>query len=436
MAPTEYLVKIDLDKPAYEQEGIHNRWHPDIPAYKNIKQNQSYKIECFDWTGGQVKNNDSADDIKYCDLTRIHYLSGPFAVEDCKAGDVLKIKIQDVQPLERQPWGYSGIFAKENGGGFLDKHYPKAAKAIFDFEGIYCTSRHIPNVKFPGLVHPGIIGVLPSHEILEEWNKRESTLVSDHPHSDFVMANLPNAKGAFAGTKATAEIQERVEKFGARTIPGRPENGGNCDIKALTRGSTVYLPCHLDGGLFSVGDLHFSQGDGEISFCGAIEMAGCITLEVSVLKNGVEKLNMKSPMYLPSNVSPKFGADRYLTFEGFSVDEDGKQLCLDTTVAYRQTCLRVIEYLRRYGYNDYQIYLLLSTAPIEGHIAGIVDVPNSCTTIGLPMDIFDFDISPESEVENKVRGNCAFAQDDLVEGFSLTDELPNFLLKVLKKKSN
>lgn len=77
----------------------------------------------------------------------------------------------------------------------------------------------------------------------------------------------------------------------------------------------------------------------------------------------------------------------------------------------------------------------MSTAPIEGHIAGIVDVPNSCTTIGLPMDIFDFDISPEAEVENKVRGNCAFAQDDLAEGFPLTDELPNFLLDILKKKS-
>lgn len=77
----------------------------------------------------------------------------------------------------------------------------------------------------------------------------------------------------------------------------------------------------------------------------------------------------------------------------------------------------MIEYLRRYGYNDYQIYLLLSSAPIEGHIAGIVDVPNSCTTIGLPMDIFDVDISPEAEAVNKDLGNCAFATDDLEEGF-------------------
>jgi formamidase len=47
---------------------------------------------------------------------------------------------------------------------------------------------------------------------------------------------------------------------------------------------------------------------------------------------------------------------------------------MDATVAYRQSCLRVIEYLKRFGYSDYQIYLMLSCIPIEGHVAGIVDV--------------------------------------------------------------
>ena len=85
---------------------------------------------------------------------------------------------------------------------------------------------------------------------------------------------------------------------------------------------------------------------------------------------------------------------------------------MDVTVAYRQTVLRCIEYLRRFGYSDYQIYLLLSCAPVQGHVAGIVDVPNACTTLGLPMDIFDFDISPAAALkagENKRDlGSCAF----------------------------
>lgn len=138
-------------------------------------------------------------------------------------------------------------------------------------------------------------------------------------------------------------------------------------------------------------------------------MAGEITLKFTVIKNGVAKMAMKSPIFQPGPVEPQFGPGRYLTFEGFSVDEHGKQHYLDTTVAYRQTCLRVIEYLRRYGYSDYQVYLLLSCAPVQGHIAGIVDIPNACTTMGVPMDIFDFDIKPEADVVKKDMGSCAFA---------------------------
>jgi len=54
---------------------------------------------------------------------------------------------------------------------------------------------------------------------------------------------------------------------------------------------------------------------------------------------------------------------------------------MDATVAYRQSCLRVIEYLKRYGYSDYQIYLMLSCIPIEGHVAGIVDVCNETSML-------------------------------------------------------
>jgi formamidase len=103
-------------------------------------------------------------------------------------------------------------------------------------------------------------------------------------------------------------------------------------------------------------------------------MAGIITLKFSVMKNGIADLGMKSPIFHPGPVEPQFGPGRYLTFEGFSVDEHGRQHYMDATVAYRQTTLRVIEYLKRFGYDDYQVYLLLSCAPVQGHIAGIVDV--------------------------------------------------------------
>lgn len=167
------------------------------------------------------------------------------------------------------------------------------AKAIWDFEGIYCSSRHIPGVKFAGLIHPGILGCAPSHEVLKTWNDREATLITECEHLGKVVALPPNPQSVHAGS-ANDDLKELVGKEGARTVPGRPEHGGNCDIKNLSRGSKVYLPVHVKGAKFSVGDLHFSQGDGEISFCGAIEMAGCITINVSLINLGQVVLELLS----------------------------------------------------------------------------------------------------------------------------------------------
>jgi formamidase len=74
---------------------------------------------------------------------------------------------------------FYSVFVKENGGGFLTEHYPCASKAIWDLEGIYCSSRHIPGVRFAGLIHPGLIGTAPSAELLDMWNSREKALVDE-----------------------------------------------------------------------------------------------------------------------------------------------------------------------------------------------------------------------------------------------------------------
>ncbi|KAL9000875.1 MAG: hypothetical protein Q9169_000630 [Polycauliona sp. 2 TL-2023] len=350
-----------------------------VPFNGTIKNGEVVKIECVDWTGGQIGNNDSADDIKNIDLTKIHYLSGPFEIETAEPGDVLVVEIQDVQPFQDRLWGFTGVFPKDNGGGFLDDIYPNAAKAIWDFEGIYCSSRHIPHVRFPGLIHPGILGCAPSSEVLGEWNRRESELISTTT-LERIVAQPPEPQNVHAGS-AGDDIKAKVGKEGARTIPGRPEHGGNCDIKGLSRGSNTFLPVLVKGAKFSVGDLHFSQGDGEISFCGAIEMAGVITLKLSVMKNGMADLGMKSPIFLPGPVEPHYGPGRYLTFEGFSVDEKGKQHYMDATVAYRQTTLRCIEYLRRFGEQALletpTSYVSLTDRALFGRLLGLPGLPDA-----------------------------------------------------------
>jgi formamidase len=387
------LIPIDLTKSPKEQVlPLHNRWHPDVPPVVTVKPGAVFRVECYDWTGGQIKNNDSANDIRDVELPQVHYLSGPIAVEGAEPGDILVVDIVDIGALVTSPWGFTGIFAKANGGGFLTDHYPDAKKVIWDLQGIYAVSRHIKDVKFAGLSHPGLIGCAPSAELLAMWNKREAELIATNPNRVPPLAAPPNPQAALAG-KLQGAAAERVAKEGARTVPPR-EHGGNCDIKNLSRGSRVYFPVYVRGGNLSMGDIHWSQGDGEISFCGAIEMSGYLDLHVDLIKGGVSKYGMVNPIFKPGPVEPRYS--EYLVFEGISVDEQGKQYYLDAHIAYRRACLNAIEYMKKFGYSGEQGYVLISTAPCEGKISGIVDIPNACCTLHIPTEIFDFDIRPSA----------------------------------------
>jgi formamidase len=394
---TETIIKVDLNKSAYEHDDIHNRWHPDIPMVATVKPGDDFKVECLDWTGGQIKNNDDASDVRDVDLTQVHFLSGPIAIEGAEPGDLLVVDILDIGTFEESQWGFNGFFSKQNGGGFLDEHFPEAQKSIWDFNGMFTSSRHIPGVEFAGLIHPGLIGTLPSKEMLDIWNTREKELYDTEPDRVPALACMPYAETAHMG-RMKPEDAKIAAAEGARTVPPR-EHGGNCDIKDLSRGSKVYFPVYVKGAGLSVGDLHFSQGDGEITFCGAIEMAGWIHLRVNLIKGGMEKYAIKNPIFKPSPITPKY--DDYLIFEGISVDEKGKQHYLDVNVAYRQACLNAIEYLKKFGYSGAQAYSLLGTAPVQGHISGVVDIPNSCATLWLPTDIFEFDIKPNADGPTK-----------------------------------
>ncbi len=385
------IFPINLKKPMSEQELVgHNRWHPDIPAAVSVKPGDVFRIECKDWTDGQIKNDDSPNDVRDVDLSVVHVLSGPIEVSGAKPGDILVVDILDIGCLPGDEWGFTGIFARNNGGGFLTDHYPDAAKAIWDLNGIYATSRHIPGVRFAGLTHPGLIGCAPSHELLATWNKREAALVAQNPERIPPLANLPNPQNAVLGSLKGGAF-DRVAKEAARTVPPR-EHGGNCDIKNLSRGSRIYFPVYVDGAKLSMGDIHFSQGDGEISFCGAIEMSGFIDLHVDVIKGGVAKYGLVNPIFKPGPVEPHHS--EYLIFEGISVDEKGKQYYLDAHVAYKRACLNAIEYLKHFGFTGEQAYLLLSCCPCEGRVSGIVDIPNACCTLALPTSIFEKSILP------------------------------------------
>lgn len=113
------------------------------------------------------------------------------------------------------------------------------------------------------MIHPGIVGTAPSAELLAHWNQRERELISTKPNRSPPFAYPPLEQGAMVGT-ATGAIAQKIREEGARSVPSR-EHGGNCDIKNLTRGSTIWLPVYVKGANISFGDIHFSQADGEIA---------------------------------------------------------------------------------------------------------------------------------------------------------------------------
>ncbi len=405
----EVIFPLDSSKKFTDQKYVgHNRWHPDIPANVTVKPGQVFRVHCREWFDGAIRNDDSADDILNAPLAGVHVLSGPIAVEGAKPGDLLIVDILDVGaipqedsgPLAGQGWGYTGVFATRNGGGFLTEQFPDAYKVIWDFRGQTATSRHIPSVSFTGIIHPGLMGTAPSAALLKKWNQREGALIETNPRRVPPLALPPNPDSAILGTLKGADF-DRASREAARTAPPR-ENGGNQDIKNFTKGTRVFYPVFVNGANLSMGDLHFSQGDGEITFCGAIEMGGFMDLHVDILRGGMDTYGVsENAIFMPGNVDPQYS--QWLAFSGTSVTLEGKQHYLDSHLSYQRACLHAIDYLTKFGYSRIQAYMILGAAPIEGRLSGVVDIPNSCSTVYIPTGIFDFPIAPSASGPHKVK---------------------------------
>ena len=405
----ELIFELDSTKRFEDQRLVgHNRWHPDIPPVAEVCVDTPVRVHCREWFDGAIVNDDSAQDVLDAPLLTVHKLSGPFAIKGAKPGDLLVVDILDVGPMPQedsgplagQGWGYTGIFAKENGGGFLTDQFPDAYKAIWDFTGQTATSRHVPEVSFAGMIHPGLMGTAPSARLLAKWNAREQALINTDPKRVPPLALPPEAEHALIG-RMTGPERDRIAREGARTAPPR-ENGGNQDIKNFTKGTRVFYPVFVDGANLSFGDLHFSQGDGEITFCGAIEMGGFMDLRFEIIKDGMAKYGVtENAIFMPGTVDPRF--ERWLAFSGTSVTLDGEQKYLDSHLSYQRACLHAIDYLTKFGYSREQAYLLLGSAPIEGRLSGVVDIPNSCSTVYLPVEMFDFDVRPGQGAPHRIK---------------------------------
>ena len=268
----------------------------DIPAPCTVKPGDVFRVHCREWFDGAIHNDDSADDILDAPLTTVHVLSGPFAVEGAKPGDLLIVDILDVGPIPQedsgplagQGWGYTGIFATQQRRRLPHRPVPRRLQGDL---GLHRPDRDLPahprGVASPASIHPGLMGTAPSAELLAKWNTREQALIATDPDRVPPLALPPRAAGR--GPRVAAPAPSSTGSPPRPPAPHRPgRTAATRTSRTSPRARRVFYPVFVDGANLSMGDLHFSQGDGEITFCGAIEMGGFIDLHVDLIKGGME----------------------------------------------------------------------------------------------------------------------------------------------------
>ncbi len=160
-----------------------------------------------------------------------------------------------------------------------------------------------------------------------------------------------------------------------RTGPPR-HTGGNMDIRQLTVGTTLYLPVQVPGALFSVGDVHGAQGDGEVSGTG-IEMNATVTLRFTVEKGGT----IRQPQFVTAGpLAPRTNTGPY--FATTAHDPDLYQ-------ASREALRGMLDYLQERHGLDRGHACILASACVDLRISQIVDAPNWTVSAFLPLSIFE-----------------------------------------------
>ena len=374
MSSKVHRIRIDPTKPLIEEaETGHNRWHEEIAPICEVEEGERVIIETRDAFDGQLNPKSNDADVGSLNLGPVHPLTGPVYVKGAQPGDLLEIKIHEV---DCDPWDSWGYTCEVPGFGFLRDLFPEPFMVHWHLAGNYAESPQLPGVRIPAAPFPGIVGLAPSTDLREAATKREAELA---------------ARGGFAlPPMATDAVPPHgpIAEHGLRTVPPR-EIGGNIDIKQMTPGVSVFLPVYTEGALFSAGDVHFAQGDCEA--CGtAIEIRSALHVEFKVHKGEAARRNIRSVQFMRGEyfTQPEMAAPRrFYATTGMSIDPNGVNESEDVTLAARNALVSMIDYLETRGFSRQQGYALSSVA-VDLRISELVDVPNFIVSALLPLDIF------------------------------------------------
>jgi formamidase len=365
-------ITIDRSKHLAEEPRTgHNRWHPDIEPALEVEPGELVVLETRDALDGYLNARSTEADFANVALGAVHPLTGPVFVKGAMPGDLLEIEFVDIEP---QPWAFSAIMP---GLGFLRDLYTEPFLVHWNIADGFARSAQLPRVRIPYGAFMGVSGVAPSAQQVADWTRREAEAAS---RGGFALP--PDADGAVPASGAAASA-------GLRTLPPR-ENGGNFDVKQLTRGAKLLLPVNVAGALFSTGDAHFAQGDGEVCVT-AVEMAATCSVRFAIRPGDATLKNIRWPRF---ERSTNFGdpsvalPTRFVATMGMPVDADGTNRAEDLTLACRQALLNMIDLLQERGLSREQAYVLCSVA-VDLRISNVVDVPNYVVSALLPEDVFE-----------------------------------------------
>ena len=360
-------IEIDRSKRLKEEpKKGHNRWHPDLEPVIEVDPGEDVAIETRDANDLQIGPHTKAQDLAKLEYGVAHPLTGPVYVKGARPGDLLEIEYLDIVP-EKYGWTR---FAP--GGAFLPELFDYHFVAHWDIEREAATSPQIPGVRIPNGAFMGTAGLAPSREQLARWAARENELL---------------ARGGRVwpqDRRGAVPPEGRVAEEGLRTIPPR-ENCGNVDIKQLTKGSKLFIPVNVDGGLYSVGDGHFAQGDSEC--CGtAIEMGATAVVRFRLHKGEAAAKRIVWPRFSHSGFVNE--AERnFIATMGMPITPEGRNESCDLSLAAKNAVIEMIKLLEERGFSREQAYVICSVA-VDLRVANVVDVPNVTVSALLPEDIF------------------------------------------------
>jgi acetamidase/formamidase len=293
-------------------ETVHYAWDNALPPRLEIDSGEIVRLRCRDAFDG-VYSPDSTAVVKR--VAKGHPLTGPIAVRGAQPGDVLQVDVLDLVP------GAFGVTTFVPDRGLLAGDFPEPYLKVWDLHGDRAELR--PGVRVPLAPFLGVMGV------------------------------------------ALAEPGEHS------TIPPRSA-GGNMDIKQLTKGSTLYLPVAVAGALFSCGDGHAAQGDGEVCIT-AIETTMTATLRLGLRRD----LHIAGPEFEAASAGALAG--RHYVTTGIAPD-----LMAATKAAVRAMIAHLVSAC---GLTREEAYVLCSVAA-DLKISEVVDAPNWVVSAFLPMSLF------------------------------------------------